>query len=137
MKKFARFLCVVLTAVLLCATLASCGGDPAATADDAVAALKKAGFVVTVENAEHELKAYAELGIAATCVIGAKEVGGEEVAYLYYFADGAAASAALEAVKTLAADAKAALAEGLEWVEPTVLGAMIYFGSVDGVAAAH
>ncbi len=137
MKKLARFLCFVLTAVLLCATLASCSGDPAATATDAIAALKDAGFAVTVEDAEHELKAYAELGVAATCVVSAREVEGDEVAYLYYFADAAAATAALESVKTLAADAKAALAEGMEWVEPTVLGAMIYFGSAAGVAAAH
>lgn len=137
MKKLARFLCFVLIAVLLCATLASCSGEPAAAAADAIAALKDAGYAVTVEDAEHELKAYAELGVAATCVVSAREVKGDEVAYIYYFADAAAATAALESVKTLAADAKAALAEGLEWVEPTVLGAMIYFGSASGVGSAN
>lgn len=134
MKRFARFLCLVLTAVLLCATLASCAGGPYDTAADAAAALKKAGYVVTVEDAEHELKAYAELGVTATAVISAKESDGDEVAYAYYFADAAAANAALASVKTLAADAKTALAEGLEWVEPAVVGAMICFGSADGVS---
>ncbi len=138
MKKLARFLCFVLTAVLLCATLASCSGDPAATADEAIAALKDAGYTLTVEDAEHELKAYAELGVAAAkCVITARQTQGNEVAYLYYFADDAAATAALDAVKTLAADAKAALAEGVEWVEPAVYGSVICFGSADGVAAAN
>ena len=39
MKKFVRILCLALVAVMLCATLASCGG-PAKNPDDAVAALK-------------------------------------------------------------------------------------------------
>ncbi len=135
MKKLARFLCFVLTAVLLCATLASCSGGSFATADEAVAALKDAGYTLTVENAEHELKAYAQLGVAGvTCVITAREVEGDEIVYLCYFADDAAATAALQAVKTLAADAKAELAEGLEWVEPAVSGAMIYFGSAGAVS---
>lgn len=49
MKKFARILCLTLVAVMLCAALASCGA-PAKDPADAVAALKEAGYTVTVDT---------------------------------------------------------------------------------------
>ena len=49
MKKFARFLCFALVAVMLCATLASCGG-PAKDPKEAAAALKENGYTVAVET---------------------------------------------------------------------------------------
>ena len=49
MKKFARFLCLALVAVMLCATLASCGG-PAKDPKEAAAALKENGYTVAVET---------------------------------------------------------------------------------------
>ncbi len=56
MKRFTRILCFALVALMLCATLASCGG-PAKTAEEAVAALKENGYnavqtgnVVTAEK---------------------------------------------------------------------------------------
>ena len=49
MKKFVRIFSLVIVAVMLCATLASCGG-PAKDPKDAAAALKANGYTVAVET---------------------------------------------------------------------------------------
>ncbi len=49
MKKTVRILSFALVAIMLCATLASCGG-PAKDPKDAAAALKENGYTVTAET---------------------------------------------------------------------------------------
>lgn len=49
MKKFARILCLVLVAVMMCSLLASCG-SPAKDPKDAAAALKENGYTLTVDT---------------------------------------------------------------------------------------
>ena len=79
MKKFARILSLVLVAVMLCATLASCGG-PAKDPDDAVAALKDNGYTAVKTG---------------NTVVGEKD--GETITITYYDDEDAATKAYDEA----------------------------------------
>ena len=133
MKKFTRILCLALVAVMLCATLASCGG-PASNPDDAVAALKENGYTA----AKDTLIVPAALKLAGvkdidTVISGTKiEEDVFETITVIYFTDSDAAEAAFEKVESYASEKKDDKAEESNWVVEQS-GAMIYFGTKQAV----
>ena len=133
MKKFTRILCLALVAVMLCATLASCGG-PASNPDDAVAALKENGYTAAKDN----LIVPAALTLAGvkdidTVISGTKvEEDVFETITVIYFIDSDAAEAAFEKVEKYASEKKDDKAEESNWVVEQS-GAMIYFGTKQAV----
>ena len=133
MKKFTRILCLALVAVMLCATLASCGG-PASNPDDAVAALKENGYTAAKDN----LIVPAALTLAGvkdidTVISGTKvEEDVFETITVIYFIDSDAAEAAFEKVEKYASEKKDDKAEESHWVVEQS-GAMIYFGTKQAV----
>ena len=133
MKKFTRILCLALVAVMLCATLASCGG-PASNPDDAVAALKENGYTA----AKDTLIVPAALKLAGvkdidTVISGTKiEEDVFETITVIYFTDSDAAEAAFEKVENYASEKKDDKAEESNWVVEQS-GAMIYFGTKQAV----
>lgn len=139
MKKFVRILSLTLVAVMLCATLASCGA-PAKTAADAEAALKEEGYVVVNDSTVTPLIFKAAGYELSNVVTGSKSVEDKdgnkqlEVVVIYYFADKDNAEKALEKVKENAKEKKDD--EAKDWVEPTRSGSMVYFGTKAAIKAA-
>ena len=123
MKNFVRILCLVLTVVMLCATLASCGA-PAKDPADAVAALKEEGYV-----------AVKLLGV----VTGVKD--GEAVIITYYD-DADKAKAAMDKMDEAAIEdlkgklVALGLSEEGDLVGPKRSGNMIYMGTKAAIKAA-
>ena len=90
MKKFARILCFVLLATLLCTVLASCG--PAKDPADAVAALEEAQYTVKKVDKKVDFSSYEKQGLTnLTCVIEATKISEDkrtrDSIVIYYFAD--------------------------------------------------
>ena len=136
MKKFVRILSFALVAVMLCATLASCGA-PAKEPADAVAALKENNYVA----AEDKLVIPTALKLAGvdgvkSVVSGSATIEDKfETITIVYFNDKDAAKTAMEKVEKYASDNKDSKAEESDWVVKQS-GAMIYFGTKAAVKAA-
>lgn len=131
MKKFTRILCLALVAVTLCLSLIACGSDPVTNVDEAKAALREDGYVVTTDTASH-IAAYAKLNVnGVTAALHAVDEDGEQ-AHVFFFADEAAATAAMNGIKKLSDEAKSAAGD-YDWAEPAQSGTMVYYGTADGV----
>lgn len=137
MKKFVRILLLSLVAVMLCATLASCGG-PAKEPADALAALKKNDYVAAEDKLviPAALKLLGVSGIKSV-VSGSATVDGQfETVTIVYFDDSDDAKEAMEKVEKYADEDKEEKVEESRWVVKRS-GAMIYFGTKNGVKAAR
>ena len=127
MKKFARILCVMLVAVMLVCTLASCiapKGDP----DKAEKALEKEGYTVTVIDSAAVLPDGVEAYLSA--------FKGDEGVMIYYFES---AKDAKEYWKDHEDDIKEMKEEAKEEGEKLVVkkvGKMIWVGTPKAVKAA-
>lgn len=140
MKKFVRIMALTLVAVMLCATLASCGA-PAKDPAKAVDALKEDGYATTKDDtvipallklAGYDLKSVVTGTKTAEDKDGNKTV---EHVSVFYFADKDNAEKALDKVKEYASDDKKESDEST-WVEPTRSGAMVYYGIKAAIKAA-
>ncbi len=136
MKKFARIMSLALVAVMLCATLASCGG-PAKDPADALAALKENEYLA----AEDTLIVPAALKLAGisgvkSVVSGSATIDDKfETVTIVYFDDKDAAKDAMEKVEKYADENKDDKAEDSDWVVKQS-GAMVYYGTKAGIKAA-
>lgn len=123
MKKFARIMSLALVAVMLCATLASCGA-PAKDPADAVAALKEEGYVAVK---------------LLSVVTGVKD--GEAVIITYYD-DADKAKEAMDKMDEAAIEelkgklVALGLSEEGDLVGPKRSGKMIYMGTKAAIKAA-
>lgn len=131
MKKSIRLLALAMLTVMLCLTLASCGG-PNADPDKALENLKKNGLPpsVKVPNIVRDLGVY-----GVDCVVTGTGKIDDEYAHItiIYFEDSASAKDAWEDVQKLADDKKDNDAK--DWVCKKS-GKMIYFGTKAAVKAA-
>ena len=136
MKKFVRVACLTLVAVMLCATLASCGG-PAKDPSDALAALKKNDYVAAEDTLiiPGALKLLGVNGVSSVVSGSATIEDKFETVTIIYFDDADAAKAAVEKVEKYADEKKDDKAEDSDWVVKQS-GAMIYFGTKAAIKAA-
>lgn len=136
MKVFVRALSLVLVAIMLCATLASCGG-PAKEPADAVAALKENGYVAVEDKIAlpTALKALGVDGVKSVVSGSATIEEKFETVTIVYFNDKDAAKSAMEKLEKYAADEKDDKVEESDWVVKQS-GAMIYFGTKAAAKAA-
>ena len=140
MKKFIRILALSLVAVMLCASLASCGA-PAKDAAKAEKALEDEGYTV-VKDDKLTPVAFKALGYDLDCVVSGTKIvedkdGNKSVEHvsIYYVADKENAEKALEKVKEYASDDKED--DDSDWVDATRSGSMVYYGTKAGVKAAR
>lgn len=138
MKKFVRIFCLALVAVLMVATLASCGA-PAKDPADAKAALDEAEYKTIKLDSDLELIGLTALGIDdVDCMVSGTKVvedkDGEkktEHVTVIYFESKDAAKAAMEKIDEYAD--KDENKDESNWVVPTQSGNMIYYGTKQGV----
>ncbi len=134
MKKAFRILAFTLVLVTMTAMLAACGA-PAKDPDDAKAALEENDYV-TLKDSTLAPPALKLVDIDdVECVVSGTKVSdgkGEHVTILY-FKDSAAAKAAWEKAEEYANDEKED--DASNWVVKRS-GAMIYFGTSEGIKAA-
>ena len=134
MKKFTRILALTLVLVMSVAMLASCGA-PNKDPDDALAALKDNKYVAAKDNTIVPI-ALKLLGVDnIECVVsGSATIDDKfETVTIIYFESKDDANDAWEKVQEYAEDKKDDKAE--DWVCKKS-GAMIYFGTPNGVKAA-
>ena len=124
MKKFVRILALALVAVMLCATLASCGG-PNKDPDKALAALKEEGYTA-VKVGDY---------VSGTKLVKDDD-GKDKVEHvtIYYYDSKEDATAAMEKIQKLADEEKDD--KDTDWVGATQSGSMIYFGTKAAIKAA-
>lgn len=136
MKNFVRILSFALVAVMLCATLASCGG-PAKDPADAVAALKENNYVAVEDKTiTPGLLKIAGIDGVESVVSGSATIEDKfETVTILYFKDKDAAKAAWEKAEKYAAEDKDEKAEESDWVVKQS-GAMIYYGTKNAIKAA-
>ena len=128
MKTFLKVLALSLVAVLMCATLVSCGG-PASDPDKAAEALEDADYVVIKADDKISLATYDALGVDdLECVITAFNED-EEGIVIFYFEDKDAANDAWEAIEEIAEEA----AEEEEDLVIKKSGKMIYYGTKQAI----
>lgn len=136
MKKTLRILALTLVTVMLCLTLASCGG-PNADPDKAVAALKENGVTWAVKD-EYGVPAALKLaGVdGVDCVVTGTGKIDDKYAHVtvIYFDEAEDAKEAYEKVEKYAETYKKD-AEDSDWVFKKS-GKTIYFGTKDAIKAA-
>ncbi len=134
MKKFTKIIALTLVLVMSVVLLASCGA-PAKKPGDAEAALKENGYITTYDSTvTPNLLAVAGIRDVSTVVTGTK-IDGEnsEHVTILYFKDKDAANAAWEKAEEYAN--KDEDKEESDWVVKKS-GAMIYYGTKEGIKAA-
>ena len=133
MKRSVRILCMLLVAITLVATLASCGA-PSEDPDAVDAALEEKGYVVSKLKNKMAMVSLAAVGInTAECLLSAIRIDGSNVdqVTVVYFKTADDAKEAMEKIGEYAeppADTKDS-----NWVAPTRSGKLIYFGTKQGV----
>ena len=136
MKKTLRIFALTLVAVMLCLTLASCGG-PNADPDKAVEALKENDVAWAVKD-EYGVPAALKLaGVdGVDCVVTGTGKIDDKYAHvtIVYFDEAADAKEAYEKVEDFAENYKKE-AEDSDWVIKKS-GKMIYYGTKDAIKAA-
>ena len=136
MKKTLRIFALTLVAVMLCLTLASCGG-PNADPDKAVEALKANDVAWAVKD-EYGVPAALKLaGVdGVDCVVTGTGKIDDKYAHvtIVYFDEAADAKEAYEKVEDFAENYKKE-AEDSDWVIKKS-GKMIYYGTKDAIKAA-
>ncbi len=136
MKKFVRIMSFALVAIMLCVTLASCGG-PAKEPADAVAALKENGYTAAEDKIviPAALKLLGVEGVKSVVSGSATIEDKFETITIVYFNDKDAAKTAMEKIEKYADENKDDKAEDSDWVVKQS-GAMIYYGTKAAVKAA-
>ena len=137
MKNILRFAAVAMVAIMLCLTLASCGG-PNADPDDALAALKENGVTWAAKDNTVLPGVYKLLGVDnVECVVsGTGKIEGEYAhVTIIYFEEKDDANDAWEKIQKESEDDKKEADEDSEWVCKKS-GKMIYYGTKDAVKAA-
>ena len=137
MKNVLRFAAVAMVAIMLCLTLASCGG-PNADPDDALAALKENGVTWAAKDNTVLPGVYKLLGVDdVECVVsGTGKIDGEYAhVTIIYFEEKDDANDAWEKIQKESEEQKEKADEDSEWVCKKS-GKMIYYGTKDAVKAA-
>ena len=137
MKNVLRFAAVAMVTIMLCLTLASCGG-PNADPDDALAALKENGVTWAAKDNTVLPGVYKLLGVDdVECVVsGTGKIDGEYAhVTIIYFEEKDDANDAWEKIQKESEDDKKDADEDAEWVCKKS-GKMIYYGTKDAVKAA-
>ena len=137
MKKTLRIVAIAMVAVMLCLSLASCGG-PNADPDKALEALEDNGVKWAVKDDTIIPAGLAVLGIEGVdCVVTGTGKIDDEYAYItiIYFEEAEDAKNEWEDVQEYAEEEKDDDAKDSEWVCKKS-GKMIYFGTKNAVAAA-
>ena len=136
MKKAIRILALTLVTVMLCLTLASCGG-PNADPDKALEALKDNGISWAAKDNIIVPAALKLAGVdGVDCVVSGTGKIDDKFAHItvIYFDEAADATEAMDAVEEYASGDKKN-AEESDWVFKKS-GKMIYYGTKDAVKAA-
>lgn len=137
MKKTLRLLAIGMAVVMICLTLASCGG-PNSDPDKALSALKENGVTWAVKDSSIVPAALRLRGVkgVSDVVSGTGKID-DKVAHItiVYFDDAKAAKEAWEAVEKYADEKKDEEKAESTWVCKRS-GKMIYFGTEDAVKAA-
>jgi hypothetical protein len=137
MKNVLRFAAVAMVAIMLCLTLASCGG-PNADPDDALAALKENGVTWAAKDNTVLPGVYKLLGVDdVECVVsGTGKIDGEYAhVTIIYFEEKDDANDAWEKIQKESEDDKKDADEDVEWVCKKS-GKMIYYGTKEAINAA-
>ena len=137
MKNVLRFAAVAMVTIMLCLTLASCGG-PNADPDDALAALKENGVTWAAKDNTVLPGVYKLLGVDnVECVVsGTGKIDGEYAhVTIIYFEEKDDANDAWEKIQKESEDDKKDADEDAEWVCKKS-GKMIYYGTKEAVNAA-
>lgn len=137
MKNALRLIAVAMVTVMLCLTLASCGG-PNADPDDALAALKENGVTWAAKDNTVLPGVYKLLGVDnVECVVsGTGKIDGEYAhVTIIYFEEKDDANDAWEKIQKESEDDKKDADEDSEWVCKKS-GKMIYYGTKAAVDAA-
>ena len=137
MKNILRFAAVAMVTIMLCLTLASCGG-PNADPDDALAALKENGVTWAAKDNTVLPGVYKLLGVDdVECVVsGTGKIDGEYAhVTIIYFEEKDDANDAWEKIQKESEDDKKDADEDAEWVCKKS-GKMIYYGTKEAINAA-
>jgi len=137
MKKTLRIVAIAMVAVMLCLSLASCGG-PNADPDKALDALKDNGVDWAIKDDTLTPGLLALAGIEGVdCVVSGTGEIDDEYAHItiIYFEEAEDAKNEWEDVQEYAEEEKDDDAKDSEWVCKKS-GKMIYFGTKNAVAAA-
>ena len=141
MKKFVRILTLMLAALMLLLTLASCA--PAKDADKAVEALKKDGYLADQDTrilpAIFKLAGYSLSSVVTATKTETDKDGNKTVEFvcIYYFADKDNAEKALAEVEKYAdEDKESEDTKEDNWVAPKRSGSMVYYGTKAAIKAA-
>ena len=137
MKNVLRFAAVAMVTIMLCLTLASCGG-PNADPDDALAALKENGVTWAAKDNTVLPGVYKLLGVDdVECVVsGTGKIDGEYAhVTIIYFEEKDDANDAWEKIQKESEDDKKDADEDSEWVCKKS-GKMIYYGTKEAINAA-
>ena len=137
MKNILKVAAIAMVTVMLCLTLASCGG-PNADPDDALAALKENGISWAAKDNTVLPGVYKLLGVDnVECVVsGTGKIDGEYAhVTIIYFEEKDDANDAWEKIQKESEDDKKEADEDSEWVCKKS-GKMIYYGTKDAINAA-
>lgn len=137
MKNILRFAAVAMVAIMLCLTLASCGG-PNADPDDALAALKDNGISWAAKDSTIMPGILKLAGVdGIDCVVSGTGKIDDEYAHvtIIYFEEKDDANDAWEKIQEESEDQKKEADEDSEWVCKKS-GKMIYYGTKDAINAA-
>ena len=137
MKNILRFAAVAMVAIMLCLTLASCGG-PNADPDDALAALKENGVTWATKDNTARPATYKLAGIdGVECVVSGIGKIEEEYAFIkiIYFETKDDANDAWEKIQDDFEEDKEDSKEESNWVCKKS-GKMIYYGTKNAIDAA-